>query len=206
MMTIEKGYQQRYKAGNTPWDTGKPDFNLVDIVTATPISGCKAIDIGCGTGDNSIWLAGQGFDVTGTDVSEVALEKAHEKAAQAKAGCNFMLIDFMRNEIEGRPFGFAFDRGCLHSFTTDEDRKQFAGNAANHLEEGGLWLTIAGNADEKREIPGPPQRTAAEIVTAVEPFFEILLLETTQFGSNAPKPPRAWKCLMRKRPRLTQNS
>ena len=198
-MTIEKGYKKRYKSGDTPWDVGQPDFNLIDTVTGTPIPGGKALDVGCGSGDNSIWLARNGFEVTGTDVSDVALGKAREKASQAKVECNFILVDFLRNTIEGRPFGFIFDRGCFHSFNSEEDRSRFAQNAADHLEASGLWLTIAGNADEDRRGPGSPQRTAGDIVLAVEPYFEILSLRTSHFTSNRSNPPRAWRCLMRKR-------
>jgi len=198
-MTIEKNYRSRYKSGDIPWDLGQPDFNLIEAVTEHSIQGCKALDVGCGTGDNSIWLARNGFQVFGTDVSEVALEKAKEKASQAEVEGNFILVDFLRNKIEGRPFGFIFDRGCFHSFSSEEDRRRFAENAAAHLEKAGLWLTLAGNADEDRQGPGPPQRTAGEIVLAVEPFFEILSLRSTCFGSNHPNPPRAWRCLMRKR-------
>ncbi|HTU01424.1 MAG TPA: hypothetical protein VMG58_06395, partial [Candidatus Sulfotelmatobacter sp.] len=56
-----------------------------------------------------------------------------------------------------------------------------------------------GNADERSAAPGPPRRTAREIVKAVEPYFEILSLVSSLFGSNRPHPPRAWVCLMRKR-------
>ena len=198
-MTVERGYKQRYKSGDTPWDAGKPDFNLIDTVTQKPIPSCKALDVGCGTGDNSIWLAQNRFQVTGTDVSDIAIEKAKEKAAKAKVQCDFILVNFLRNKIEGGPFGLIFDRGCFHSFSTEDDRKLFAQNVANHLEETGLWLSIVGNADEHRQGPGPPQRTAGDIVMAVESSFEILLLQSSRFGSNRPNPPRAWRCLMQKR-------
>ena len=56
-MTIEKRYKKRYETGDTPWDIGKPDFNLIQTVTTMAIKPCKALDIGCGTGDNSIWLS-----------------------------------------------------------------------------------------------------------------------------------------------------
>jgi len=197
-MTIEEGYRERYKSGSTPWDVGKPDFNLIEVVTQGPISSCKALDIGCGTGDNSIWLAQNGFEVIGTDTSDVALGKAKEKAAEAGVVCDFRLVDFLQSEIDGAPFGFAFDRGCFHSFGSESDRSWFAQNVAAHLEDAGLWLTIVGNADEHR--PGPPRRSATDIVLAVEPHFEVLSLITSQFGSNSPTPPRAWRCLMRKRP------
>ncbi|MBU4053185.1 MAG: class I SAM-dependent methyltransferase, partial [Proteobacteria bacterium] len=91
------------------------------------------------------------------------------------------------------------DRGCFHSFNAEEERRRFAGNVADHLEEGGLWLSLIGSSDEPRKGPGPPQRSARDIVLAVESYFEILFLTSGHFGSNRPNPPRAWKCLMRKR-------
>lgn len=199
-MSLEDRFKERYKSGDTPWDIGKPDFNLLEVVTGQPVPPCKAIDIGCGTGDNSIWLARNGFQVTGTDTSEVALAKAEEKASKAGAACDFVLADFLRDKIETAPFGFAFDRGCFHAFASEKDRKLFAQNVAAHLEEAGLWLTLVGNADEDRGgRPGPPQRTALDIVSAVEPFFEVLSLISSHFGSNRPEAPGAWRCLMRKR-------
>jgi SAM-dependent methyltransferase len=190
-MTVEERYKERYKSGDTPWDVGKPDFNLIAVVTKKPIQSCKVLDVGCGTGDNSIWLAQNCFQVIGTDTSDIAIERAKEKASKAN-------VEF-KNKIQGAPFGFVFDRGCFHSFSSEDDRRWFAQNAANHLDEAGLWLTIVGNADEDRQGPGPPQRTAGDIVLAVEPYFEILSLQSSHFGSNRPNPPRAWRCLMQKR-------
>ena len=201
-MTVKEGYQRRYRSGNAPWDTGRPDFNLQKLVKDFPIQACRALDIGCGTGDNAIWLARNGFGVAGIDASDAALNKAREKAAAAGVSCGFQIMDFFTGDVPGRPFGFVFDRGCFHSYSSDGDRKKFADKAAGHLLESGLWLTIAGSADEIRDRPGPPQLTASEIVLSVEPFFEIILLESTHFESNSPTPPRAWRCLMKKRPGL----
>ncbi len=198
-MTMERRFKERYETGNTPWDIGKPDFNLIQTVTTTPIKPCKALDIGCGTGDNAIWLAQQNFNVLGIDSSEIAIEKAKEKALTGNAKCNFIVSDILIDRIEGAPFGFAFDRGCFHSLNSDKERKRFAKKLNGYLEKDGLWLSLVGNADEKRHGPGPPQRSARDIVSAVESYFEILSLVSSYFGSNRENPPRAWVCLMRKR-------
>jgi len=198
-MTISEGYKQRYNAGDTPWDIGKPDFNLIQTITAMDIKTCKALDIGCGTGNNSIWLSQNKFDVIGIDTSEIAIQKAIEEAIKANIKCDFILIDFLTDKIEGAPFEFVFDRGCFHSLNSDEERERFAEKVSAHLEKDGLWLSIVGNADEQRVTPGPPQRCARDIVNSVEPFFEILSLVSSHFGSNRSNPPRAWVCLMRKR-------
>ncbi|MBN2316786.1 MAG: class I SAM-dependent methyltransferase [Sedimentisphaerales bacterium] len=198
-MTVEEEYRARYQSGDILWDVGRADYNLIEVVTQKPIPGCKALDIGCGTGDNSIWLARNGFEVTGTDTSEMALAKAAEKASNAHVPCDFRRVDFLKNAVEGAPFGFVFDRGCFHSFVSEKDRRRLAHNVAAHLLDAGLWLTLVGNADEPRRGPGPPQRTAGQIVSAVEPYFEILSLQSSTFESNRPNPPRAWRCLMQKR-------
>ena len=199
-MKNEARFRERYKSGDTPWDAGQPDFNLIEVVTQRPVSACKALDVGCGTGDNSIWLARESFQVTGTDISDIALEKAKAKASRAKAACDFVLADFLKDKMAGAPFGFVFDRGCFHSFSSKSDRRRFAQNVAANLEEAGLWLTLAGNADEHRQGLGPPRLTAGDLIRAVEPCFEVLSLTSSHFGSGQATPPRAWRCLMRKRP------
>jgi SAM-dependent methyltransferase len=198
-MAEEDRFKQRYKSGDTPWDIGKPDFNLIQTVTAMPIKPCKALEIGCGTGDNAIWLSQQNFHVVGIDASEIAIEKAKTKAVEANVKCAFQVSDILTSRIEGAPFGFAFDRGCFHTVGSDSERRRFAENLHGHLGEDGLWLSLLGNADERYDGPGPPKRTARDIVNAVEPYFEILSLISGSFGSNRPNPPRAWVCLMRKR-------
>lgn len=198
-MTTEERFRKRYESGDIPWDIGKPDVNLIQTVTERPIEPCKALDIGCGTGDNSIWLAQHNFQATGIDISESAIQQAIEKALKANVKCTFMVMDFLTGKIAGALFGFAFDRGCFHSLHTDEERQRFAANVAAHLEEEGLWLSLVGSADDLREGPGPPRRTARDIVNACEPAFEILSLVSGQFGSKRPDPPRCWVCLMRKR-------
>lgn len=198
-MKVEEHFRERYKSGDTPWDVGRPDFNLIEVVTRKPVQACKVLEVGCGTGDNAIWLARSSFKVTGIDASDIAIGKAIEKAAKANVTCDFIQADFLRDEIQGAPFGFIFDRGCFHAFDSAKDRKMFAEKVAALLEEDGLWLTIVGNADEHRQGPGPPQRSAGDIVSAVEACFEILTLQSSRFESNRPEPSRAWRGLMQKR-------
>lgn len=198
-MSDQERWEERYRTGSTPWDIGRPDFNLTDMVTEKPIRDCKALEIGCGTGSNAVWLAQQNFSVTATDVSEIAIQKAKERASDAGVKCVFLVSDFLNDEISGAPFGFVFDRGCFHSFDSDEERKQLAENVAFHLEKERLWLSLVGSTDGPPREVGPPQRSARDIVIAVEPYFEILSLSSSHFDSESLEPPRNWVCLMRKR-------
>lgn len=195
----QERYRERYRTGTTPWDTGRPDFNLVSLVESCAVRSCRALDVGCGSGHNSIWLAGHGFEVTGVDVSELALRKAEENASARGVACSFFRLDFLDTDIPGVPFGFAFDRGCFHSCDSDGERSRFAERVACHLADAGLWFAIVGSADEPPGSPGPPKRSARDVVVAVEPFFELLSISASHFESNRPNPPKAWACLLRKR-------
>jgi SAM-dependent methyltransferase len=198
-MTVEDHFREAYREGSAPWDIGKADFNLVHIVTTTPIVPGKALEIGCGTGDNVIWLSKKTFAVVGVDSSEIAIKKAREKAAAANVTCTFAVLNILKGHVEGGPFGFVFDRGCFHTMDSAEQRQSFAEQVQAHLEENGLWLSLIGNADETRVGGGPPQRSARDTVNAVEPYFEVLSLVSSHFETHLPTPPRAWVCLMRKR-------
>lgn len=198
-MTPEDRFNEHYREGCAPWDIGKPDFNLIQVVTATPITPCKALDIGCGTGDNAIWLSNQNFTVVGIDAAEIAIERAKAKAADAKVTCTFAVLNVLNKDVDGTPFGFVFDRGCFHTMDSAEQRQCFAKQVHDHLGENGLWLSLIGSADNEPLDEGPPKLTATEIVGAVEPYFEILSLVSSHFETTLPQPPRTWVCLMRKR-------
>lgn len=200
-MTEKEHFKRRYEEGDTPWEIDRPDYNLIRIVNDWSINPGKALDAGCGTGDNTIWLASHGFEATGCDSSRLAIDQALEKAAAAEVICEFITCDFLEDDIEEAPFSFLFDRGCFHTFSDPDKRLAFVSRAAGLLERGGLWLSLIGNSDEIRPEgqEGPPQLTASEIVNAVEPYFEILMLRSGHFDSNQEPPPRNWICLKQKR-------
>lgn len=200
MSTKQERFIERYKAGEASWDVGRPDQNLVDVISDLPISGGKVLELGCGYGDNAIWLAQQFFDVTGVDVSDIAVKKAEENAAEAGVECSFRVMDFLEKDAPGAPFGLVFDRGCFHSFDTEEERSLFARRVAEHLEADGLWLTLVGSADDPPRETGPPRRSLLDVVHAVEPSFEIISISAGHFESTRETPPRAWICLLKKRP------
>ena len=76
------------------------------IVKTLPIKPCKALELGCGTGTNAIWLARQGFDVTAMDLSETALVQARKK--EGADACTFVLADFFEDAPARNGFRFCF--------------------------------------------------------------------------------------------------
>jgi SAM-dependent methyltransferase len=192
-------FQERYKTGNTPWEIHRPDYNLINTVEQTPIAPGRTLDIGCGTGNNTIWLQQQGFAAIGIDRTEMAINKAREKAREAGVDCGFHVLDFLTADIPGAPFTFAFDRGCFHHFLEYDKLDEFAEKVAKILADNGLWLTLTGSADETRPGPGPPQLSARLIVNVVEPRFKIISLKASHFDTDQEVPARNWVCLLQKR-------
>ncbi len=198
-MSEKESFDKRYESGITPWELERPDSNLIEVIKNKKIHPCKALDIGCGTGSNAVWLAQNGFDIHGTDFSELAIEKAEKKAGKENLNIPFIVKDFLTKDLIGSDFEFIFDRGCFHSIEQAEDRRVFARNVSCHLKEEGLWFSLIGNADAGPRKEGPPVRSALDIVLAVEPYFEILSLVSDRFDSKREEPARCWKCLMKKR-------
>ena len=172
-MIEPKDFVDRYETGDTPWDTGRPDANLIKMIETRPIETGKALEVGCGYGHNALWLAKRGFIVTGLDISPVAIAKAKQNASDAHLRCTFLAGDFLTANIPGGPFHFAFDRGCFHTVDSLDKRRSFAQIMAAYLDKNGLWLTLAGSADDPPREHGPPRLSANTITETVEPFFEI---------------------------------
>lgn len=108
-------YDFMYRRG-APWESG-PRRELVELIESGRIPPGRAIDLGCGTGSDSIFLAEHGFDVTGVDLSPVAIEKAQRAAEAAGRQPRFVAADLLAlpPDVQG-PFDFLFDGGTLDDF------------------------------------------------------------------------------------------
>jgi SAM-dependent methyltransferase len=109
-------YDMLYKRG-APWEGGPRSelVSLVEIGRLSPSKTPRAIDLGCGSGANSVFLAEHGFDVTGVDFSDVALEKARALAKEHDVSVRFIQGDLTVPEIpwfDGR-FNLLVDYGTL---------------------------------------------------------------------------------------------
>jgi cyclopropane fatty-acyl-phospholipid synthase-like methyltransferase len=84
-------FDSAYK-GTPPWDIGRPQKEFVGLMRRGEISG-PVLDIGCGTGENALFFAGEGYEVWGIDSAPLAIEKAKEKAAGRGLGVHFLVLD-----------------------------------------------------------------------------------------------------------------
>lgn len=189
-------WNESYASGFLPWDTGLPEPVLVEFVAAGGVRPGPSLEVGAGTGTNAIWMAENGFDVLGIDVSPLAVERATAKMGGRDLRCRFAAWDFLAAPPPQGPFQFVFDRGCFHVFDEPDERLQFAVQVAAALAPGGLWLSLVGSTEgEPRDI-GPPRRSARDIALAIEPALEIVELRSAEFRGHGAN---AWFCLSRRR-------
>ena len=199
-------WNERYKTGEIPWDTNEPDEHLVKLINSKTISPCKTLEVGCGTGTNSLWLAHHGFSVLGMEIAPAAIEMAKQKKGSNSLACEFVLHDFIHDKSLSQSFDFVFDRGCFHVFDEQEERVQFARRVSLVLNKNGTWVSLIGSTEGGARDTGPPRRTASEVITAIEPFLEIVELRSVFFQAKLPFSPRAWLCIAKLRDEPAQPS
>lgn len=199
-MSDQENWEQRYRDGATPWDIGRPCEELQRVLQSGVVQPCRTLDLGCGTGTNAVYLAQRGFDVTGVDVAQNALEKAREKAAAANVNVRFLHADVCHLPDLGEPFDFVYDRGCFHTFK-ERRWEGFMDTLERATYSGSLYLMLCGNAKEPREH-GPPTLTEEEIRAALSPLFDFEWMNEFRFSivfDDGEHRPLAWSCLMRRR-------
>ncbi len=198
-MTERIEWNDRYRDGNLPWDTGQPSSELQLVLSRHKIEPCRALELGCGTGTNSVWLAQQGFEVTGVDVAPLAVERAAARARVAGVKAHFLVADVLAlAELDG-PFEFFFDRGCYHAVRRAAPR-EYAPAVARQLAAGARGLVLAGNAREPHD-PGPPVVTEEQLRDELGLAFAILDLHEFRFDEAPDVTERflGWSCLVEKR-------
>ncbi len=137
-------WDERYASGQLlPWDTGRPDSHLVALIEAGTLAPGRALDVGCGTGTNALWLAEHGFEVVGVDISPHAIARARAKAEAAGRSVDFRVHDFLTAQLDAAAFDLVFDCGVLHVFDTPEARARFAAAVRRVLAPNGRWLSVA---------------------------------------------------------------
>jgi SAM-dependent methyltransferase len=198
-MTANRDWNESYRSGDLPWDTGRPSSELQRLVSEGKIRPCRGLELGCGTGTNTVWLALQGFEVTGVDLAPLAIERAKQGARAAGVQANFVVADLLQLPDLDGPFAFFFDRGCYHAVRRNAP-EQYAPAVARQLAPGARGLILAGNAREPHD-PGPPVVTEEQLREELGLAFQILDLHEFRFD-EAPGVPEqflGWSCLVEKR-------
>lgn len=130
----------QYRFAKPPWDSGVTPPEVVAFIESQTTIG-RALDLGCGTGTNSIYLAQRGLTVVGVDFSSKAIATARAKAQRANLGIDFRVADVTRLESLGlrEPFDFVLDIGCLHAIDA-AGRARYAEGIARLTRPGSVYM------------------------------------------------------------------
>ena len=157
-------YRTFYTAGLRIWERGMPAAALVAMVEGpgAPAPG-RALDLGCGSGMDSVYLARHGWAVTGVDQVPRALALARRRAAAAGVDVRFVLGDVTRLGELGLGAGYTLllDFGCLHTLPADRRDAYVAG--VSGVAAPGATLLLYGFARPPRLAPVPAGLTPEEV-------------------------------------------
>jgi SAM-dependent methyltransferase len=140
-------WDKRY--GEHPWSV-VPDVSLVEL--ASPLRPARALDLGCGTGRNALWLARQGWRVTGVDASQVGLQMAADQAQREDLTLNLERADLVTFEAEPESFDLVV---ISNIHLAPEQRTEFFARAARAVAPSG-HLYITGHHVDAFGLAGPP--------------------------------------------------
>lgn len=163
-------------ARQAPWDIGKPQKPFVDV--ADRITG-SLLDAGCGTGENVLYFAKRGCDVTGIDFLEDPIRQAKRKAADRGLKGTFLVKDALTLANWSVQFENAIDSGLFHVFS-DDDRRRYVEGLATVLKPGGRLFLLC-FSDAEPGTHGPRRVSKNELEAAFATGWSVETIEPSRF-------------------------
>lgn len=174
-----------------PWDTGRPQEDVMRLYERGGFKG-KILDVGCGSGENALFLASKGLDVVGVDRVAAAIDRAKAKAKQRGLEVTFLVGDALQLHSLGKTFDTVLDCGLFHVFS-DEDRRQYLQSLASVVKNKGT-LHLLCFSDMEPPGEGPRRIGERELVEAFNmKGWLVEEIAEARFESNIhPDGARAW--------------
>lgn len=177
-----------YVAGFTPWDSGVPPPELVEVIEGArrlPLG--RALDLGCGTGTTTLYMARHSWDATGVDFVPRAISRARAKTPSGGISVTFLVGDVTQlHKLPIQPgFDLLFDQGCFHSLP-ESSQPAYAREITRKARSGATYLLYAFGPQGDRRRPFFPKGVSPDDVRARFPGFEMLEARpgTDPFGSH----------------------
>lgn len=163
---------------NPRWDTGISPPELVAFVESHPAG--RAIDLGCGTGTNVLYLRKNGWEVTGVDFVPRAVQRARQKARRAGLDVTLQVGDVSSAAVYDGRYDLILDMGCYHTLDAAQ-RARYRAEVAEHLATSGTYMLYGFTGDEGRII--------SEDVAA---FEQVMTLQKRVDSMDGSGPTSAW--------------
>jgi SAM-dependent methyltransferase len=184
-LTQEMFYKRAKTPKDVPWHRDTPDGFIQEVVEARGKPG-RALDLGCGTGVFSVWLAKRGYEVTGLDFIPRAIEMSRARAAAESVQVNWVNTDLLEWTAPAR-FDVVVDSGCLHSLIGGDVRR-YKGQLLRWLAPGGDY--VLGHFGKRHRLDwrpvGPTRRTREQLVGLFAPELEVVKHEQSEMAVPLP--------------------
>ncbi len=113
-MDREQVFRDHYQKNEVPWDDALPPPEVQALVPT--LAPGRALDLGCGYGRASIFMARRGWAVDAVDFVPQAIDVARQRAAAAGVAVNFHVSDVTDlHFLPSAGYDFAVDVGCAHN-------------------------------------------------------------------------------------------
>ena len=175
-------WEDAYKT-TPPWDVGRPQPAFVELVRARELNQGRVLDVGCGTGENALYFAGNGFSVIGVDLSSRAIAAARAKTAERKLDVDFRAGNALSSDFKDGTFDNVIDSGLFHTFT-DNDRPTYAHEIGRVLVPRGRYFMLCFSEKEPAGWGGPRRVTRGEIEATLSPLFKINYIRDALFATR----------------------
>ncbi len=185
-------YRQNVKI--LPWYSEKLDADLENEIKQRKITKGRFLDLGTGPGTQAIQLANMGFVVTGTDLSENAIQKARK----LDGTINFMVDDILDSKLEKNSFDYILDRGCFHVLPNDI-WNQYCKKICEILDENGLFFLKCFSIKEKMLTYGPYRFSEQDLRNIFGKDFVIESIIDSVYQGTLPFFPKSLFAVMSKK-------
>ncbi len=175
-----KVFEEMYK-GVPPWEIDGPQSEIVHLAEHGEISSA-VLDVGCGTGENALYLAEIGFEVVGIDIIPTAIEKALSKAKARSSAPTFLVWDALDLQHLQRRFNTIIDSGFFHVLP-DKKSPVFVKGLASVLNPGGTYFVMCFSEHEPGSW-GPRRVTRAQIRESFRRGWQINYVREAKFDTN----------------------
>ena len=165
-------YYRKHPLEQVPWEESQPSAELVKLIKSGLVEKGAALDICCGSANNAIYLAKQGFTCYGIDISPTAIDHGKEKVVKAGIGCKLTTANALELPYPDSTFTLVFDRGCFHTIEP-QDRNRFIKGVYRVLKPSGKYQLICFSSKDHPGLEVPYSFSPEEIHRLFSPLFKI---------------------------------